>query len=85
MVLTINMLLKGCEDQDPTIRGLSLRSLCSLTIANLTEYLVCTIDSITSQISYGALRDCEGSLVLQVDDLTRHQANTWCHYYGYLI
>ena len=40
MLLTINMLLKDCQDQDPTIRGLALRSLCSLTIANLTEYLV---------------------------------------------
>lgn len=43
MVLTINMLLKGCEDQDPTIRGLSLRSLCSLTLSNLTEYLMTPI------------------------------------------
>ena len=41
MLLTINMLLKDCQDQDPTIRGLALRSLCSLTISNLTEYLVC--------------------------------------------
>ena len=40
MLLTINMLLKDCGDQDPTIRGLALRSLCSLRIANLTEYLV---------------------------------------------
>jgi vesicle coat complex subunit len=40
MLLTINMLLKDCQDQDPTIRGLALRSLCSLTISNLTEYLV---------------------------------------------
>lgn len=39
MLLTINMLLKDCGDQDPTIRGLALRSLCSLTISNLTEYL----------------------------------------------
>ena len=40
MLLTINMLLKDCGDQDPTIRGLALRSLCSLRISNLTEYLV---------------------------------------------
>ncbi len=40
MLLTINMLLKDCQDHDPTVRGLALRSLCSLTISNLTEYLV---------------------------------------------
>jgi len=43
MLLTINMLLKDCGEQDPTIRGLALRSLCSLTISNLTEYLMAPI------------------------------------------
>lgn len=45
MLLTINMLLKDCGEQDPTIRGLALRSLCSLTISNLTEYLVRLTDN----------------------------------------
>ena len=39
-LLTINLLTKDCRDQDPTIRGLALRSLCSLRVANLIEYLV---------------------------------------------
>ena len=39
-LLTINLLTKDCRDQDPTIRGLALRSLCSLRVQNLTEYLV---------------------------------------------
>lgn len=39
-LLTINLLTKDCQDQDPTIRGLALRSLCSLRVANLIEYLV---------------------------------------------
>ena len=41
-LLTINLLTKDCRDQDPTIRGLALRSLCSLRVANLIEYLVST-------------------------------------------
>ena len=40
-LLTINLLNKDCKDQDPTIRGLALRSLCSLRVANLIEYIVC--------------------------------------------
>ena len=41
-LLTINLLNKDCKDQDPTIRGLALRSLCSLRVANLIEYIVRT-------------------------------------------
>lgn len=39
-LLTINLLTKDCRDQDPTIRGLALRSLCQLRLANLIEYIV---------------------------------------------
>ena len=39
-LLTINLLTKDCRDQDPHVRGLALRSLCSLRVANLVEYLV---------------------------------------------
>ncbi|XP_020105678.1 beta-adaptin-like protein A [Ananas comosus] len=39
-LLTINFLQKDCRDEDPMIRGLALRSLCSLRVPNLVEYLV---------------------------------------------
>lgn len=39
-LLTINFLQRDCGDADPMIRGLALRSLCSLRVANLVEYLV---------------------------------------------
>ncbi|KAI4316157.1 hypothetical protein L6164_024163 [Bauhinia variegata] len=39
-LLTINFLQRDCKDQDPMIRGLALRSLCLLKVANLVEYLV---------------------------------------------
>eukprot|EP00923_Selenidium_pygospionis_P032342 GHVN01057072.1.p1 GENE.GHVN01057072.1~~GHVN01057072.1.p1 ORF type:complete len:401 (+),score=57.82 GHVN01057072.1:243-1445(+) len=38
-IMAVNTLQKDCEDDDPTIRGLALRSLCSLKIPNLVEYL----------------------------------------------
>jgi vesicle coat complex subunit len=41
-LLAINTLLKDCRDDDPTIRGLALRSLCALRVPNLLEYLVRT-------------------------------------------
>ena len=42
-LLTINLLSKDCRDQDPHVRGLALRTLCSLRVANLVEYLVCLL------------------------------------------
>jgi vesicle coat complex subunit len=39
-LLTINFLQKDCHDDDPMIRGLALRSLCSLRVKNLVEYLI---------------------------------------------
>ncbi|KAK4787411.1 hypothetical protein SAY86_011244 [Trapa natans] len=39
-LLTINFLQRDCKDEDPMIRGLALRSLSSLRVPNLVEYLV---------------------------------------------
>ncbi|CAF1697050.1 hypothetical protein Bca4012_000529 [Brassica carinata] len=39
-LLTINFLQRDCKDEDPMIRGLALRSLCSLRVPNLVEYLL---------------------------------------------
>ena len=39
-LMTINQLHKDCVDQDPTVRGLALRSLCSLRVKNYVEYVV---------------------------------------------
>jgi len=38
-LLMINTLQKDCVNQDPVVRGLALRNLCSLKVANLVEYL----------------------------------------------
>lgn len=39
-LLAINTLLKDCKDDDPLIRGLALRSLCSLRLHALGEYVL---------------------------------------------
>lgn len=44
-LLTINFLQKDCQDDNPMIRGLALRSLCSLRVKNLVEYLVRPLQS----------------------------------------
>eukprot|EP00249_Psilotum_nudum_P021679 c28199_g1_i1 orf=558-3068(-) len=44
-LLTINFLQKDCQDEYPMIRGLALRSLCSLRVQNLVEYLVAPLRS----------------------------------------
>jgi len=38
-LLTVNTLQKDCQDRNPMIRGLALRSMCSLRIPNILEYL----------------------------------------------
>lgn len=45
-LLTINQLQKDSHDTDPLVRGLALRSLCSLRVPNFLEYVV----SLTGQI-----------------------------------
>jgi hypothetical protein len=36
---------KDCCDQDPTVRGLALRTLCSLRVPNFLEYVVSTVSA----------------------------------------
>merc|ERR1719203_1022154 len=38
-LLAVNTLQRDCRDDDPMIRGLALRSLSSLNVLNLVEYL----------------------------------------------
>ena len=38
-LLAVNTLQRDCRDDDPMIRGLALRSLCSLRVANLFSML----------------------------------------------
>eukprot|EP01025_Chloroclados_australasicus_P042796 TRINITY_DN4553_c0_g2_i1.p2 TRINITY_DN4553_c0_g2~~TRINITY_DN4553_c0_g2_i1.p2 ORF type:complete len:230 (-),score=14.94 TRINITY_DN4553_c0_g2_i1:53-742(-) len=39
-LLTINLLIKDSRDQNPHLRGLALRTLCSLRVLNLLEYVI---------------------------------------------
>eukprot|EP00736_Rhodelphis_marinus_P014412 Rmarinus@m.11305 len=39
-LLTLNTLIKDCRDEDPMVRGLALRALCSFRVKNIVEYLV---------------------------------------------
>lgn len=38
-ILAVNTLQRDCRDDDPMIRGLALRSLCSLSLLSMVEYL----------------------------------------------
>ena len=39
-MMVVNTLQKDCRDENPTVRGLALRSLTSLRIVSLVEYVV---------------------------------------------
>lgn len=52
-MMCINTLQKDCRDQDPMIRGLALRSLCSLRLADLSEYaMVCLRSGLKDSSAY---------------------------------
>lgn len=55
-LLAINQLHKDCRDQDPTVRGLALRTLCSLRVPNFLEYVV----SVTHQRLWSRSPTCLG-------------------------
>lgn len=38
--MAINTFIKDCGDKDPNVKGLALRSLCSLRFAGSVEYLL---------------------------------------------
>lgn len=44
-LLAVNTLQRDCADDDPMVRGLALRSLCSLRVPNLVEYVLRPIRS----------------------------------------
>ncbi|MEW5316344.1 MAG: hypothetical protein WDW38_007723 [Sanguina aurantia] len=44
-LLTMNQLHKDCQDEDPTIRGLALRTLCSLRVPNFLEYVTAPVNA----------------------------------------
>ena len=72
-LLTINTLQKDCRDEDPLVRGLALRSLCSLRVPNLAEYVMvplrnCLQDNSpyvrkTAAIGIAKLAEANGELV----------------------
>ena len=52
-LLAVNTLQRDCRDDDPMIRGLALRSLCSLRVNNLVEYVMLPIrNGLTDGSSY---------------------------------
>ena len=40
-LLAINTFQKNCSDGNPMVRGMALRSMCSLRVENLVEYVIC--------------------------------------------
>eukprot|EP00240_Pyramimonas_obovata_P000618 CAMPEP_0118943262 /NCGR_PEP_ID=MMETSP1169-20130426/37958_1 /TAXON_ID=36882 /ORGANISM="Pyramimonas obovata, Strain CCMP722" /LENGTH=566 /DNA_ID=CAMNT_0006888471 /DNA_START=40 /DNA_END=1737 /DNA_ORIENTATION=+ len=69
-LLSINTLLKDCRDDSPTIRGLALRSLCSLRVANLLEYLTEPLQKALSD-QHAYVRRTAVIAVLKVYDLDK--------------
>ena len=57
-ILCINTLQRDCRDQDPMIRALALRSLCSLRLPNICEYALEPLRQSLSDRSSYVRRTC---------------------------
>ena len=68
-LLVINTLQKDCRDEDPMIRGLALRSLSSLRLRSILEYVVTPLKSGLSDSS-GYVRQAAVMGVLKVYHLS---------------
>lgn len=52
-ILAINTFEKDCRDENPTVRGMALRSLCSLRLKTVVEYVVpCLERGLVDQSAY---------------------------------
>jgi vesicle coat complex subunit len=52
-IMCINTLRRDCDDEDPVVRGLALRSLCSLRLDSLSEYVELPLkNSLTDSSAY---------------------------------
>eukprot|EP00953_Heterococcus_sp_UTEX-ZZ885_P037111 19094-Heterococcus_DN1.PRE.3 len=50
-IMCVNTLQRDCGNEDPMVRGLALRSLCSLRLPSIVEYISCTT-SVPRTLSY---------------------------------
>ena len=69
-ILAVNTLQKDTKDVDPSVRGMSLRSLCSLRIENIMEYLepairvgLCDNSGYVRKIAVLGVLQCSKSLI----------------------
>lgn len=44
-IMAVNTLVQDCKNQDPMVRGLALRSLTGLRVANITEYITAPVQA----------------------------------------
>lgn len=52
-ILAINTFEKDCRDENPTVRGMALRSLCSLRLKTVVEYVIpCLERGLVDQSAY---------------------------------
>eukprot|EP00053_Salpingoeca_punica_P012973 m.116554 g.116554 ORF g.116554 m.116554 type:complete len:782 (+) comp16080_c1_seq1:112-2457(+) len=52
-LLAVNTLQKNCRDANPMVRGLALRTMCSLRVSNLLEYIIQPLkDGLADKNSY---------------------------------
>jgi len=69
-ILSINTLQKDCRDDDPMVRGLALRSLCSLNLLNVVEYLSPALKSALEDVN-GYVRKTAVIGVVKLNNISR--------------
>jgi Adaptin N terminal region len=55
-ILCVNTLQRDCGNEDPMVRGLALRSLCSLRLPTIVEYIRCAAAAAAASATAASLR-----------------------------
>ena len=75
-ILAINTFEKDCRDENPTVRGMALRSLCSLRLKTVVEYVIpCLERGLVDQSAYVRRNAIMG--VLKVFHIEKERIRCW--------
>lgn len=63
-IMCVNTLRQDCKHEDPMVRGLALRSLCGLRVADLVEYMLQPLQACKIILRVYLMKNCVPTAVL---------------------
>lgn len=83
-IMCINSLRRDCDNEDPLVRGLALRSLCSLRLESILEYVEQPLSKAFTDIS-SYVRKTAVMQIIKVNFLLFFTFNLFFKLFSYFI